>query len=272
NKDNQFAFSIGRRVDRPAYQDLNPFLFFLDKFTYQAGNPYLKPQFTNNIELSHTFKNFLTTTVNYSQTVDDISETFEQQQDVNGNKGYATIVRRGNIGKRDGAGIAVSAQVPVAKWWNTSLYSNYNYNRFKGRLNGNGEYIDIAAANLLFNINNQFKFNKGWSAELSGFYRTKGVEGQIIIRPMGQLAAGVAKQVLKSKGTVRLNVRDILYTQKATGDINFENTMAHFVNRRDSRVGSISFTYRFGKPIKNLPQKRKIGGADDEQNRVKVGN
>jgi len=271
NKNNQFAFSFGRRVDRPAYQDLNPFLFFLDKFTYEAGNPFLKPQFTNNFEVSHTFKNFLTTTVNYSRTVDDINETFEQQQDVNGIKGYATIVRRGNIGMRDGAGIAVSAQVSVAKWWNTSLYSNYNYNRFKGRLNGNGEYIDIAAGNLLFNVNNQFKLDKGWSAELGGFYRTKGVDGQIIIRPMGQLAAGVAKQVLKNKGTIRFNVRDILYTQKAVGDINFENTMAHFVNTRDSRVGSISFTYRFGKPIKNLPQKRKTGGADDEQNRVKVG-
>jgi iron complex outermembrane recepter protein len=77
---------------------------------------------------------------------------------------------------------------------------------------------------------------------------------------------------LKNKGTLRFNIRDMLHTNKAVGDINFENTEAHFVNTRDSRVGSISFTYRFGKPIKNLPQKRKIGGADDEQNRVKVGN
>src|SRR4029079_5252358 len=107
NKNNQFAFSFCRRIDRPAYQNLNPFLFFLDKFTYQAGNPFLKPQFTNNFELSHTFKNFLTTTINYSRTVDYMNETFEQEQNANGNKGYATIVRQGNIGKRDAAGIAV---------------------------------------------------------------------------------------------------------------------------------------------------------------------
>jgi hypothetical protein len=191
---------------------------------------------------------------------------------VNGTKTYATIVRHGNIGKRDAAGIAVSAQVPVKKWWNASIYSNYNYNKFKGRLNGNGEYIDVAASNLLFNVNNQFKFEKGWSAELSGFYRTKGVDGQIIIQPMGQLSVGVGKQVMKTKGNIRLNVRDILYTNKAVGDINFENTLAHFVNTRDSRVASISFTYRFGKPIKGMQQRRKIGGADDEQNRVKVNN
>jgi iron complex outermembrane receptor protein len=271
NKTNQFAFSFGRRIDRPAYQDLNPFLFFLDKYTYQAGNPFIKPQFTNNFEISHTYKNFLTTTINYSHTADYMNETF-QQEEVNGTKTYATIVRRGNIGKRDAAGIAVSAQVPFAKWWNASIYSNLNYNRFKGRLNGDGEYINVSASNVLFNVNNQFKFNKGWSAELSGFYRTKGVEGQILIQALGQLSAGIAKQVLKNKGTLKLNVRDILYSNKATGDINFENTQAHFVNTRDSRVASLSFTYRFGKPIKGQQQRRKIGGADDEQNRVKVGN
>jgi iron complex outermembrane receptor protein len=271
NDNNQFGFSFGRRIDRPAYQDLNPFLFFLDKYTYQAGNPYIKPQFTNNFEVSHTYKNFLTTTINYSRTNDYMNETF-QQEEVNGTKSYATIVRHGNIGKRDAAGIAVSARVPVAKWWNASIYTNYNYNKFQGRLNGNGEYINVAASNLLFNVNNQFKFNKGWSAEVSGFYRTKGVDGQIIIQPLGQLSAGIAKQVLKEKGTIRFNVRDILYTSKATGDMVFENTTAHFVNTRDSRVASIAFTYRFGKPIKGMQQRRRIGGADDEQNRVKVGN
>lgn len=272
DKNNQFAFSAGRRIDRPAYQDLNPFLFFLDVFTYQAGNPFIKPQYTNNFEISHTYKNFLTTTINYSHTKDFMNETFEQAQNANGTKGYATILRQGNIGSRNTAGISVSAQVPVTKWWNASLYTNYNYNKFQGRLNGNGEYINVAASNVLFNMNNQFKFNKGWSAELNGFYRTKGVEGQIIIQPLGQLSAGVGKQVLKNKGTLKLNVRDILYTNKAVGDINFENTLAHFVQTRDSRIVSLSFTYRFGKPIKGVQQRRKIGGADEEQNRVKVGN
>ena len=267
---NTFSINYGRRIDRPAYQDLNPFLFFLDEYTYEAGNPFIKPQFTNNFELSHTYKNFLTTTLNYSRTIDYMNETF-QQEEVNGAKTYATIVRHGNIGKRDAAGVSVNARFTVAKWWNTSIYTNYNYNKFKGRLNGNGEYIDIAASNVLLNVNNQFKFNKGWSAEVSGFYRTKGVDGQIIIQPLGQLSAGIGKQVLKTKGTLKFNVRDILYTNKATGDINFENTLAHFVNSRDSRVASLSFTYNFGKPIKGM-QRRKIGGADDETNRVKVGN
>ncbi len=262
DKNNQFGLSLGRRIDRPAYQDLNPFLFFLDNYTYQAGNPFLKPQYTNNVELSHTFKGFLNTTVNYSETKNFFTETFEQSN-------YATIVRQGNIGKRQNAGVSISAQVKVAKWWNTSLYGNYNYSMFKGVLYG--EELKVSASNILFNVNNQFNFGKGWGAELSGFYRTRGIEGQIEINPLGQASAGVTKQVLKGKGSVRLNVRDIFYTNKVKGSINFQQTEARFENLRDSRVGSISFTYRFGKPLKGPQNNRKKGGADDEQNRVKVG-
>jgi len=266
-KDHQFGASFGRRIDRPAYRHLNPFLLFLDKFTYEAGNPFLKPQFTNNFELNHIFKNKITTTLHYSHTKDDQNETFEQGSAANGTEDYATIVREGNIGKRDNAGISVNAQLTVFRWWSASLYTGFNYNKFTGRLNSKGEYIDVEASTMLFNANNQFKFGKGWSAELSGFYRTKSASGQILNRPQGQFSAGIGKQILKGKGTLRLNVRDIFYTQMPRGYVNFENTEAYFENRRDSRVGNLTFTYRFGKPQKNTPR-RKTGGAEEEQNRV----
>jgi iron complex outermembrane receptor protein len=262
NEKNQFGFNFGRRIDRPAYQDLNPFLFFLDNYTYESGNPFLRPQCTTNVELSHTYKGFFNTTLNYSRTKNFFTETFEQS-------GYATIVRDGNIGVRQNGGVSVSAQVNPTKWWSASLYGNYNYSNYKGVLYG--EPIDVSASNILFNVSNQFKFNKGWSAELSGFYRTKGIEGQLVIEPMGQLSSGISKQVMKGKGSFRFNVRDIFYTNWAKGSINFQRTEATFENKRDTRIASISFTYRFGKPIKGLQNNRKKGGADDEQNRVKAG-
>jgi iron complex outermembrane recepter protein len=261
NKKNQLGFNIGRRIDRPAYQDLNPFMFFIDNYTYQAGNPYLKPQYSSNIEFSHTYSGFLTTTLNYSQTNNLMTETFQQQD-------YATIVREGNIGKRNNAGIAVSAQIPVQKWWTAVLYTNYNYTSYSGLLNG--EELKIEASNVLLNVNNQLKFPKGWSAELSGFYRSKGAEGQIMIYPLGQVSGGVAKQVLNNKGSIRFNVRDMFYTQKAKGYMNFQQTEASFRNIRDSRVVNVTFTYRFGKPLKDISQ-RKRGGASDEESRVKMG-
>jgi hypothetical protein len=162
----------------------------------------------------------------------------------------------------------MSAQIPVGKWLTSMLYTNYNYNRFTGALHG--EMLEIEAGNLMFNMNNQFKFKKGWSAELSGWYRTKGIEGQIMLKSMGALSAGVSKQIIKGKGSVRVNVRDIFYTQMPRGQINFKSTEASFVNKRDSRVANITFTYRFGKPLNGNGQRKK-GSATDEQNRVKSG-
>ena len=262
NKTNQFGVSFGRRIDRPAYQDLNPFMFFIDKYTYGQGNPYLKPQYSNNVEVSHIFKGVLTTTINYGVTRNMFSETFDQEGE------YATIVRRGNIGRRKHGGLSMNAQITLAKWLTSNLYGNYNYSKLSGFLHG--EPLDVEGSNLMFNVNNQFRFDKGWGAEISGWYRTRGIEGQIILRPMGQLAAGVSKQVLQGKGSVKLSVRDIFYTQMPKGQINFKSTEASFINRRDSRVANISFTYRFGKPLNGNGQRKK-GSAGDEQNRVKAG-
>jgi len=263
NEKNQFTLNYGRRIDRPAYQDLNPFLFFLDQYTYQAGNPYLQPQYTDNVELSYGYKHWLMTTLNYSQTKNFFTETFEQS-------GQATIVRHGNIGNRQNAGIAVSAQVPVTKWWMAILYSNVNYDKFTGMLYG--QNLDVSATTLLLNVNNQFTFPHGWSGELSGFYRTKGVEGQVIIDPMGQGTVAIAKKILKDKASLKLAVRDFLYTNQVHGYINFQETDATFQNRRDSRMVALTFSWNFGKPMKGISNGgRRNGGAGEEESRVKAG-
>lgn len=259
---NQFTLNYGRRIDRPAYQDLNPFLFFLDQYTYQAGNPYLQPQFTQNVELSHTYHQFLTTTLNYSYTKNFFTETFQQS-------GQATIVRNGNIGSRQNAGVSVSAQVPVVKWWTAILYTNVNYNKFTGILYG--QNIDVSATTLLLNINNQFNFSHGWAGELSGFYRTKGVEGQVIVDPMGQASAAVSKKILKDKASLKLAIRDILYTNQVHGYIDFQDTDATFHNRRDSRQVAMTFSWNFGKPFKGASGPKRNTGAGEEEGRVKTG-
>lgn len=259
---NQFSFSYGRRINRPDYEDLNPFLFFLDKYTYGAGNPFLKPMYSHVLEASHTYKQMFTTTLNYSYTKDLFNEVFRQ-------KDFATIVSQGNYGSMEDASISVNAQVPVGKVWNTNIYTEAKYNRFKGLLNGDD--VDVSATTFLVNVNNQFKFKKGWSAEVSGWYRTKGVEGQLLIKSLGQLNTGVQKQVIKNKGTLKLTVNDVLRTRNPRGEINFQNTEARFRQYSDNRTVTLSFSYRFGKPIKGI-QKRKTGGAGTEQNRVKGGN
>ncbi|MEO6355315.1 MAG: TonB-dependent receptor [Ferruginibacter sp.] len=259
NEKNQFTFSYGRRINRPAYEDLNPFMFYLDTYTYGEGNPFLRPSYANVLEMSHTFNQWLTTTINYAHTKDLFSETFEP-------RGYATVIKQGNFASSDNGSISINVQKSLSKIWTLIVYSAANYGQYKGLTFGNSE--TRSGSTYMVNINNQFKFNNGWSAELSGFYRTKGIEGQISINPLSQVNAGVQKEILKKKATIKLNVRDAFFSMIQNGKLDILNTDARFHQYGDSRVVSVNFTYRFGKPIKGV-QKRNTGGAGDEQNRIK---
>ncbi|HMK26714.1 MAG TPA: TonB dependent receptor [Chitinophagaceae bacterium] len=263
NKNNSFVLNYGRRIERPDYQDLNPFILFLDKYTFEQGNPNLRPQFAHNIEFSHTYKGFLTTTLNYNRTTDIIEDVLEQHTDVN-----ETFVKKSNIASRNQFGISMNAGGPIKKWWTVNLWTNLYNNHYKGIVNGDN--VSIGATTFQANLSNQFKFGKSWSAEISGFFTSPLTEGVFQIKSFGQVGMGITKQVLKGKGTLRLSARDIFLTQKISGTSRFSNIDAAFQQRRDSRQVALGFTYRFSKGKLNN-QKRKTGGADDEKSRVKTG-
>jgi hypothetical protein len=107
-------------------------------------------------------------------------------------------------------------------------------------------------------MSNQFKFKNGWSAELSGFYRTKGIESQIVMNPMWRLDAGLQKKILKSKGSIKLSIRDIFASQNFSGYVKYKDIDIFIKNRHDSRTGSLTFTYSFGKPMQNQQRRKTV--------------
>jgi len=265
SENNQFVINYGRRIQRPDYEDMNPFVHFIDRYTFEQGNPNLSPQFAHNIELSHTYKGFLTTTVNYTNTTNIMQQVLEQNEVSN-----ETFIKKANIANSKQIGLTVSANKSITKWWSANVYTNVYNNHFKGVVNN--DPISIGVTTFLAQMQHQFKFKKGWAAELSGFYRSKGLEGVIYIRPIAQVNAGFSKQVLRNKGSIRLNVRDIFAGGVFKGYSKYSNVDAQFRNVNDSRAVSVSFTYRFSKGKLKAGSSKKNGGASDEQNRVKSGN
>ena len=264
NDKNNFGLNYGRRIRRPNYESLNPFIEFLDRYTYEQGNPNLKPQFSHNIELSHSYRNFLTTTFNFTRTTDIIQTVIEQNTERK-----ETYVKQANIASQQQYGISLSANHPVTKWWTSNLYINASNNRFEGIVDSS--FVTIDASMLMLNGTQQFKLGKSLSAELSGFFRTGGIEGVIRTRPMGMFSVALSKQVMKTKGTVRLNVRDVLHSQRFRAQTRYGNVDASFQEWRDTRVVNLGFTYRFSKGKLNGSQRRRNGSANDEQSRVGGG-
>ncbi|MBP6688062.1 MAG: TonB-dependent receptor, partial [Lacibacter sp.] len=262
NQKHSVGLNYGRRIRRPDYESLNPFVEFIDKYTYEQGNPNLKPQFSHNIELSHTYKGFLTTTFNYTNTNNIIQEVLEQNE-----QKTQSYIKRANIAKQQQLGVAVSAFKQIKKW-NGNIYVNVFNNQFEGLVNG--DFVKLSSTTMVLSASNSYKFGKDWTTEISGFYRTAGYEGVFNIKALGELNFGVSKPVLKGKGTLRLSVRDILWTQAAKGEIKYGMVNANFQQRRDSRTVGMTFTYRFSKGKINGNGRRKASGAADEQNRVKT--
>jgi hypothetical protein len=170
----------------------------------------------------------------------------------------------GNIGTRYNFGIAESATIPFTKWYTAILFANLYENKYKGEVNGYP--LDAKQLTLELNINNQFSFPKGWSAELSGTYATKNRdEGQAVSLPIGQVSAGVSKQLLNNKASIKFNVRDIFYTQKIREIQNFQDVQSTVNRSRDTRVFNIAFVFRFG-----AQSKPKMSQATDEQKRIQL--
>lgn len=265
NDKNSLTLSYSRRITRPNYQDLNPFTYFLDSLSYRQGNPYLLPQFTNNIELSHAFKGKLITTLNYNNTTDVISQIFKQNSQTK-----IVYFTADNVARFTNIGVSITAPVPVTKWWNANLFTNIYNNHYSGIYDGLP--LDISYTSFTVNVTNTFTIKQGFSLELSGFYRGKGVDQLTINEPMYQMSIAGQKNILKNKATVRLNIRDPFAWQQYQGLTEYGNIYAKIHNKFDARQVTATFTYRFGKNIQQPPPLRRSSATQDEQNRVGGGN
>jgi hypothetical protein len=261
DSNHSFSISAGRRIDRPPFQKLNPFQIIINKYTYQQGNPFYRPQYTWNMELAHSYKNVLLTGIGYSVTTDFFSQVFPVMS--NG----IILYTEGNLDKLQVFTLSLGAQLHPASWWSLSAQGVLNHRIMQGVI---GKAYDVSFTQFNLNMNNQFRFKKGWGAELTGFFSSSARNDiQEIVDPAGQLSFGISKSVMQNKGSLKVAVRDIFYTQWMKGFTYFDRTTEWFKLTRDTRVVTLSFSYRFGKAFK--AGKRSSGGAKEETERVGNG-
>ena len=250
--------NYGKRIDRPYYQDLNPFLSPLDKFTYYTGNPFLKPSYSHNIELTHTYKK-IATTLSYSRAKDEVNETIEIVDGI-----YYS--RPGNLGRTITKGISVDGSFDLSKTLNLNVFARaLNIHTisdfYTGELNTQGTFY---FARAMF----QQKLPKDWSIQVEGGYQSKVVNAQFVAGARGRVNFAVAKK-LSPAATLKFVANDLFYTFINSGEIkNLANTRANYRNLNDSRTAVLSFSYRFGKAIADQ-RKHEANGAESEQGRVK---
>ncbi|WP_276502427.1 outer membrane beta-barrel protein [Terrimonas pollutisoli] len=265
-EDQTVGVSVSRRIDRPGYSQLNPFLFLIDVTTYATGSPGLLPQLTWSYELNYTLKS-LNFTLGYSHTKNNQNIAIARFKDVFPNipsDENVTIQIPINLESSDYFGLTIAAPVRITKWWNMINNGNLYYNHFNGNLAGTTLNNGKPAFDM--STNNSFSFKKGWGAELNGSFNSGGQYGFMVSKPQWGISSGVQKTVLKSKGTLRLNVTDIFWTNRPRATITYPGVyIEKWHAYRESRVATLSFTYRFGSNKIQAARRRTTGSEEERQ-------
>ena len=263
-KNYESGINVSRRLDRPSYQQLNPFKFFLDPSTYREGNPYLRPQFTWSYEWVHTFFQKYTATLAYARTSNNITQVIAPVEGLD----RVTVQTDKNLARYDYYALSVNAPIEITKWW-TCLN---DLNIFRGHYTGTLANTNLSDGNtvLLFNMNNTFRLKNDWTAEIGGYYQSRQLYAFMNLDPLWTLNLGLQKQLFDRRATLRLNVSDVFWTSPPSAVITFRDYVEHFDVKRETRVASLSLNWRFGNN-QVAPSRRRTGGAEEERRRASQG-
>jgi iron complex outermembrane receptor protein len=255
-----WGLTYSRRIDRPAYQDLNPFEFKLDEYTFMKGNINLRPQYTNSFGITHTYKYKLNLALNYSHVTDLFTQMIDTVE-----KSKAFISKK-NLATQDIVSFNVSYPF---QYKNYSLFTSIssNYSKYTADF-GAGRKVDIDAFGLNLFVQNSLKFAKVWTAELSGFYNAPTVyQGSFKGKSIYNIDAGLSKQVMKGKATLKASVSDILNSLRFRATSDFAGQTMIFGFKQETQQFKLAFSYRFGNNgVK--PARQRTSGAEDETKRT----
>lgn len=259
NQNNSLALNYSKRIQRPNYRSLNPFIYNIDELSFSQGNPFLQPQYTDNIKLSHTYKYTLNTSISYSFISDYSANVTEA---LNGNQ--SVLISR-NVANQRVINIGVSYPKNFTKWWSFYTSINSYRNMFEAT---NDDFNAISRNTLSFYAQNTFKLPNQWRAEISGWYSSPSIWGGTYeTESMGSLNIAVQKKVWKDKMTIRLAVNDVLFTSPWAGDTRFGDVTILGNGGSDSRQLRLNLTYNFGSNEVKKARKRKTG-IEDEKARI----
>lgn len=264
SKDHEVGLSYSRRIDRPDYSSLNPFIDYLDLYSYRQGNPFLKPQFTNAFEFSYSFKKTLNATIGYSHTSDVMTDVL-----LTDTARKTIFISVQNLAKQDSYNLNLSYPVAITEWWSTNNNLTTYYNRFQTPdILGNPYKSGRLAYNL--NTTQTLTLNPTTKFEWSGYLQSKQVYGTLLIAAQYGIDLGASKSFMDNKLNIKFAANDVFKLQKSkiTSALADQN---YVVNERwESQVFRLTCTYRFGsKDVKGARQRS--SSSETEGRRVKSG-
>jgi iron complex outermembrane recepter protein len=236
---NTINLSYNRRINRPDYENLNPFLYYLDQFTYRVGNPYLQPEIAHSVEATHSFMDFIFTTVGASRTFDGIMDVTDQNDSTG-----TTFQTTTNLNQVTNAWANLGFGLPIGQAWMIESNVSCVYLDYQSDLFGS----TLSNQSTMWNFYQQHTFSlpKEWKIQVSGFYQTGLLYGMFDVGSQGYLDIGISKSFFNKKLNTSLNASDILYTSNNRVRVNYQNQNVFLINKQESRRVMLRLSYNFG--------------------------
>ncbi len=239
NENNTLNLSYGKRIDRPAYQDLNPFEYLLDELSYWKGNPFLTPQKTHNISAAYSHKRTaLTASYSYLKNYKaQITDTLSVNK---------VIMTPRNIGKQQRFSLTLYQGINIARWWETNLnligyYVNNDiaFDQYR--------HFDLDGFAGIFTVHNTIHLPFQIKMELNGMYATKRLgAANERLKPTGFVDIGFNKSFDNKRWTVNLAMSDLFWTNRWDNYSSFDGLQLWNWGKSESRQIKLNVTYRFG--------------------------
>ena len=264
NKESTIGFTYSRRIDRPDYQSLNPFVYFSDLYTTSQGNPMLKPQYANSLELNYSLKKFnfslayiytknVITTTLLTDTVKKSISLFEQ-----------------NLVARKTISFNVSRSVNFTNWWSSNNDATI-YNSGFSSPELMGLPFENKKTTIELSTTHNFKFAPTLNAELAASYASSQVYGTYIAKPIYGLDLGISKSFADDRASIKFAVNDLFDQRRIAIKSAIQSQDYQLLQKQESRVFRLTFNYNFGSNLIKANRDRS-NSSTDEQSRLRKGN
>jgi outer membrane receptor protein involved in Fe transport len=259
------ALNYGRRINRQDYNVLNPFRTQLSKISYRQGNPNLKPEIVNNVELGYTLAHRYNFKLAYSKTDDQITRLIAPDED----DPLANFITWANLAEQTVLSFNASVPVQITKWWNAYFNASASYLDNQADY-GDGAIVDLQAYSYSIYQQHTFNLPAGLKGEISGYYSGPGVWGGVFeYETTWSLDLGLQRKFLRDRLNARLSASDLFYQSGWSGKSEFAGLTSLGNGWWDSRRISLSLSYNFGN--KNVKSRKRKTGLEEEAGRVGDG-
>jgi hypothetical protein len=258
-KNYQIIYNANRRIARPNYRLLNPFVFYIDPLTTEQGNPNLRPQFAHNLEMNHVIKNAYQFTLSYSLTNDVFQQIFTQDEETR-----TTTTFTSNLDKSQNFNLRTMIPLEIAKWWNSNHMLQVTNSRWKSMIGD--AMLDVAQTSVTFRTQHNLTLPGGLKAEIVGMYISPAQYGQATIKGFAWVDAGISKNFMKEKLSLTVNGTDLFASQIIRANVQFDNIDTQFRQYRNTQGVRFTLRYKFAQGENFRIANR--SGSTEERNRL----